>query len=128
MKFELNFTMNETLFNNQITLGNPIKVTLYYDYVEYLIKNQDFINESTKNVFQYIQCLIFQVCFILIALHLFKLSFFLIKYDEKEDTKNMVELDSYYNLKNKRNKKKVACFLIIIGIFIIIFSWYIFQI
>jgi hypothetical protein len=128
MKFELNFTMNETILNNQIALGDTIKVTLYYDYVEYLIKNQDFINESTKNVFQYIQSLIFQVCFILIALNLFKLSFFLFKCDEKENTKHIVELDSYYDLKNKRNKKKIASFLIIIGIFIIIFSWYIFQI
>lgn len=128
MNFEINFNINDTRYSNHIILANPIKVTVYYDYIEYLIKNQEFINESTKNIFKYIQCLIFQVCFILIALHLLKFSFFLFKCHEKENDTDNVQLDVYFDLKKRKNKKKISFILTIIAFLIIFISWYIFQI
>lgn len=134
MNFEINFIMNDTRFSNEIILGNPIKVTVYYDYIEYLIKNQEFINESTKNIFKYFQCLIFQICFILIALNLLKLSFFLFKSTSNEKnniTQDNLQLNVYYDINDntkRKNKKKIACILTITAFLIIIISWYIFQI
>lgn len=105
---------------------DSIKITLYYDFMKYVIEHQEYIETSTKNIFLYIQCLVIQITLFFLSFFFLRVSLLLMNIHQRNIT-SIQTIDQYYNMSGNHVYMKISLISFLFGISILTLSFMYFR-